>query len=98
MCIRDSLLTASSQNSQGTVERLETKTASFANTYEPGSHVLTIEKRVSGSMGDHNREFSFSLALARDGDVYKRQVWESGRQEPPDAGCSAGGGGPEHRR
>ena len=68
------LLTASSQNSQGTVERLETKTASFANTYEPGSHVLTIEKRVSGSMGDHNREFSFSLALARDGQAYTEDL------------------------
>lgn len=67
-------VTTNSSNVTGTIQKDGTKTAAFTNTYQPSNRTLTIEKQVSGNMGDTSREFNFTLALKKDNSDYTENL------------------------
>ena len=61
----------------GSVEKDETKIASFTNTYTPSTHKLTVEKKVSGNMGEKDRAFTFTLQLKKNQIAYTDIIKDS---------------------
>ena len=57
----------------GTVGRGETKNVSFTNTYIQ-ARKLTILKDVTGNLGDVHANFSFTIAVERDGQDITEQI------------------------
>ena len=55
-------LTATNTNTSGTIAKGATATASFTNSYELSNRTITLKKVVGGSMGDPNKEFTFSAS------------------------------------
>ena len=55
-------LTATNTNTSGTIAKDATATASFTNSYELSNRTITLKKVVGGSMGDPNKEFTFSTS------------------------------------
>ena len=55
-------LTATNTNTSGTIAKGATATASFTNSYELSDRTITLKKVVGGSMGDPNKEFTFSAS------------------------------------
>lgn len=57
-------------NTSGTVEKGGSQTAVFVNNYTPSDRKLTVEKEVTGNMGDQNKEFNFTLELSKNSAAY----------------------------
>lgn len=70
-------LTSSKANETGTIAKDTTKTASFTNSYTPSDRNLTINKTVSGNMGEKDRAFTFTLKLSKDQTAYTETIKDS---------------------
>lgn len=70
-------LTSSKANETGTIAKDTTKTASFTNSYTPSDRNLTINKTVSGNMGEKDRAFTFTLELSKDQTAYTETIKDS---------------------
>ena len=62
--------TSEHSNTSGTVEKGGSQTAVFVNNYTPSDRKLTVEKEVTGNMGDQNKEFNFTLELSKNSAAY----------------------------
>lgn len=56
-------LKTTEENTEGRIGRDEAQTAVFQNQYSPSKRMLTIEKKVTGNMGDKNQRFAFHLVV-----------------------------------
>ena len=70
-------LTSSKANETGTIAKDTTKTASFTNSYTPSDRNLTINKTVSGNMGEKDRAFTFTLKLSKEQTAYTETIKDS---------------------
>lgn len=70
-------LIATNSNISGIVARGTTETATFTNSYTPSNRLLTIEKTVTGNMGEKDRAFAFALELVKDGEAYTETIKDS---------------------
>ena len=61
-----------------TEAELNDGTMSFYAHYEPISTSVTITKQVTGLLGDHNGEFSFTVSFAKGADTANIQATKSG--------------------